>query len=163
MAAIALLCGCHHPPARVAGPAGEEAFVAYKGFGGVRLIADMLGDDNDPAVLLLPDAGKTRAAWRAAADALVLSGRRVVTLHLRETGETWSGDDLLAHVEDLRAVLAQLGSRPVVVAARRSGWIAARALAPTGRIWRRASSSSTCRSTRTPPPMRSPSGLACRR
>lgn len=106
--------------------------VEYKGFGGVRLIADMLGDDNDPAVLLLPDAGKTRAAWRAAADALVLSGRRVVTLHLRETGETWSGDDLLAHVEDLRAVLAQLGSRPVVVAARSSGWIAARALAPDG-------------------------------
>ena len=105
----------------------------YKGFGGALLSADVLGDDNDPAVLLIPDAEQGRAAWRAVADALVLSGRRVVNLDLREPGGDLSEQDELApHIEDLRAVLAQMGSRPVVVAAKRGGWIATRALALDG-------------------------------
>ncbi|MBN8843431.1 MAG: flavin reductase [Sphingomonadales bacterium] len=106
--------------------------IDYKGFGGVRLSADAGGDENDPAVLLLPDAGQGRSAWRAVADALVLSGRRVVNLDLRDDSEDWGAEDIATRVEDLRAVLAQLGSRPVVVAARRGGWIAANALAPDG-------------------------------
>lgn len=100
----------------------------YKGFGGAHLAADMLGDDNDPAVLLVPDPGQGRAGWRAVADALVLSGRRVVNLDLRAA----AADESSVHVEDLRAVLAQMGSRPVVVAARQGGWIAAQALALDG-------------------------------
>ena len=107
--------------------------IDYKGFGGIPLSADVLGDDNAPAVLLVPDTGQERMAWRAVADALVLSGRRVVNLDLRPvaTGD-FGGGDLTAHVEDLRAVLAQMGSRPVVVAARRGGAIAAHALASDG-------------------------------
>ena len=103
--------------------------IEYKGFGGVPLPANVLGDDNDPAVLLIPDFAETRAAWRAVAEGLVLSGRRVVTLDLRADD---GPDQLAAHVEDLRLVLAQMGSRPVVVAARRGGWIATRALATDG-------------------------------
>ncbi len=105
------------------------SLIEYKGFGGVVLPADMLGDDNDPAVLLIPDFGQPRAAWRAVADGLVLSGRRVVNLDLRTDG---GPDQLAAHVEDLRLVLAQMGSRPVVVAARHGGWVATRALASDG-------------------------------
>jgi flavin reductase (DIM6/NTAB) family NADH-FMN oxidoreductase RutF len=98
------------------------SLIEYKGFGGVVLAADMLGDENDPAVLLIPDIGQGRANWREVAEALVLSGRRVVNLDLRD------GADLAPHIEDLRAVLAQMGSRPVVVAAGRGSWIAAHAL-----------------------------------
>lgn len=105
------------------------SLIEYKGFGGVPLSADMLGDDNDPAVLLISDIGQPRAAWRAVADALVLSGRRVVNIDLRAPGGI---DQLAAHVEDLRLVLAQMGSRPVVVAARHGGWVATRALAADG-------------------------------
>lgn len=109
------------------------SIVEYKGFGGLRLSADLIGDENDPAILLLPDAGQGRDAWRKIADALVLSGRRVVNLEPRPMAETdWDSDGQAVHVEDLRAVLAQMGSRPVVVAARRGGWIAAQALAPDG-------------------------------
>ena len=109
------------------------SIVEYKGFGGIRLSADLIGDENDPAILLLPDAGQGREAWRSVADALVLSGRRVVNLEPRAAGEAdGNADEQVAHVEDLRAVLAQMGSRPVVVAARRGGWIAAQALAPDG-------------------------------
>lgn len=109
------------------------SIVEYKGFGGVRLSADVIGDENDPAVLLLPEVGQGLEAWRAVADALVLSGRRVVNLEPRPSSERdWSKADPAVHMEDLRAVLAQMGSRPVVVAARRGGWVAAQALAPDG-------------------------------
>ena len=107
------------------------SLIEYKGFGGVPLFADMLGDENDPAVLLIPDVGQGRAAWRDVADALVLSGRRVVNLDLREASEA---DGLDPHIEDMRAVLAQMGSRPVVVTAGRGGWFAPRALALEGAL-----------------------------
>ena len=105
------------------------SIIDYKGFGGMPLSADVLGDDNDPAVLLIPDVGQGRIAWRDVADALVLSGRRVVNLDLRDAADS---HDLTSHIEDLRLVLAQMGSRPVVVAAGRGGWIATRGLAPDG-------------------------------
>ena len=102
------------------------SLIEYKGFGGAVLAADLLGDENDPAVLLVPEIGQGRAIWRDVADALVLSGRRVVNLDLRDEPQ------LAPHIEDLRLVLAQMGSRPVVVAAGDGGWIAARALALDG-------------------------------
>lgn len=104
----------------------------YKGFGGVRLTADVRGDENDPAVLLLSDKGHDHACLRSVTEALSLSGRRVVYLQPRESAAEWSAEDRTAHIEDLRAVLAQLGSRPVVVAGRRGGWIATDALALDG-------------------------------
>lgn len=104
----------------------------FKGFGGVRLEAEILGDEHDPAILLVHGPGQTRAVWGEVASALVQSGRRVVALDMRgHGGSEWPGDgryDLEALVEDLRAVLAQLASRPVVVAATQGGWIAAAAL-----------------------------------
>ena len=82
----------------------------FKGFGGVRLEAEAIGDENDPTILLVHGAGQTRAEWQTVADALVQAGRRVVSLDLRgHGGSEWpeSGRyDLEAHIEDLRAVLA---------------------------------------------------------
>ncbi|MFC4294327.1 alpha/beta fold hydrolase [Novosphingobium tardum] len=105
----------------------------FKGFGGVRLEAEELGDDNDPAVLLVHGPGQTRAVWNDTAAALVRAGRRVVALDLRGHGDSeWPSDgryEFDAFVEDIRAVLAQLETRPVVVAATLGGWIATMALA----------------------------------
>ena len=93
--------------------------LTFKGFAGVRLEAEALGDENDPTILLVHGAGQTRSEWSTVAEALVQAGRRVVSLDLRgHGGSEWpeSGRyDLEAHIEDLRAVLAQLGTRPVVV------------------------------------------------
>jgi pimeloyl-ACP methyl ester carboxylesterase len=104
----------------------------FKGFGGVRLEAEVIGDEHDPAILLVHGAGQTRSVWGEVAQALVQSGRRVVSLDLRgHGGSEWPADgryDFEAFVEDLRAVLAQLGGRPVVVAATLGGWVAAAAL-----------------------------------
>ena len=109
------------------------AVVQFKGFGGIRLEAEVLGAEHDPTLLLIHGAGQTRSVWREIATALVGAGRRIVSLDLRgHGGSEWPEDgryDFDAHVEDLRAVLAQMGSRPVVVASMLGGWIATAALA----------------------------------
>lgn len=105
----------------------------FSGFGGVTLQADVIGDDNDPAILLVHGFGQSRGIWADAADALVRAGRRVIALDLRgHGGSPLPNDDrrdIDAHIGDLRAVLAQVGTRPVVVAAMEAGWVASRALA----------------------------------
>ncbi len=108
----------------------------FKGFGGLTLRGDEWGSPEDPSVLLLHGGGQSRKVWTEAARALVEAGRHVITVDLRGHGESdWPADgryDFDAYVEDLRAVLAQLGSRPVVVASSLGGWIAAAALGGDG-------------------------------
>jgi flavin reductase (DIM6/NTAB) family NADH-FMN oxidoreductase RutF/pimeloyl-ACP methyl ester carboxylesterase len=108
------------------------SIVEYRGFAGVRLEAEVIGAENDPAVLLLHGAGQTRAVWGGVAQSLEKAGRRVISLDLRgHGGSEWPEDaryDFEALVEDLRAVLAQMGTRPVVVASTLGGWIASAAL-----------------------------------
>jgi flavin reductase (DIM6/NTAB) family NADH-FMN oxidoreductase RutF/pimeloyl-ACP methyl ester carboxylesterase len=108
------------------------SIVDYRGFAGVRLEADVIGASEDPSVLLVHGAGQTRRVWDSVANALQQAGRRVISLDLRgHGGSEWPEDgryDFEAMVEDLRAVLAQLGTRPVVVASTLGGWIAGAAL-----------------------------------
>lgn len=108
------------------------SIVEYRGFAGVRLEAEVIGAENDPAVLLLHGAGQTRAVWASVANSLEQAGRRVISLDLRgHGGSEWPEDgryDFEALVEDLRAVLSQMGTRPVVVASTLGGWIASAAL-----------------------------------
>lgn len=104
----------------------------FSGFAGARLEAEAIGSETDPAVLLVHGAGQTRAIWGSVAKALELAGRRVISLDLRgHGGSDWPEDgryDFDAFVGDLRAVLAQLGTRPVVVASTLGGWVASAAL-----------------------------------
>jgi flavin reductase (DIM6/NTAB) family NADH-FMN oxidoreductase RutF/pimeloyl-ACP methyl ester carboxylesterase len=106
--------------------------LSFKGFGGVRLQAEIAGDEHDPMILLIHGAGQTREVWSTVVEGLVQAGRQVVSLDLRGHGASeWPADgryDIEAYAEDVRAVLAQLNSRPVVVAATVGGWIAAQAL-----------------------------------
>ena len=105
----------------------------FKGFAGIRLEADDIGSADDPSILLLHGSGQTRKVWTDVADALHQAGRHVINLDLRgHGGSEWPGDgryDFDAYVEDLRAVLAQMRTRPVIVAATLCGWIATIALA----------------------------------
>jgi flavin reductase (DIM6/NTAB) family NADH-FMN oxidoreductase RutF/pimeloyl-ACP methyl ester carboxylesterase len=105
---------------------------SFRGFGGVRLEAEIMGVVEDPAVLLIHGGGQTRAVWRPVAEALAAAGRYVINLDLRGHGNsewpTHSAYAFDAFVEDLRAVLAQLATRPVIVAATLGGWIATAAL-----------------------------------
>lgn len=108
----------------------------FKGFAGVTLRARVSGAHDAPAVLLLHGPGETGAVWSDAAEALARAGRQVISLDLRGHGVSDRAQDgryeVGACVEDLRAVLAQLASRPVVVASALSGWIALLALGEDG-------------------------------
>tara|TARA_R110000803_G_scaffold56917_5_gene114455 strand:+ start:21231 stop:22457 length:1227 start_codon:yes stop_codon:yes gene_type:complete len=108
----------------------------FKGFGGIALRAEVTGSPDDPAVLLLHGGGQTRKEWGDVADSLVVAGRQVINLDLRGHGASeWSPDgryDLDVFVEDLKCVLSQLPSRPVIVAASLGGWIAAAAIGEDG-------------------------------
>ena len=110
--------------------------VAFRGFGGLTLRADEFGAPDDPSVLLLHGAGQTRRAWADAAMALAEAGRHVINLDLRGHGASdWPEDGRYlfdTFIEDLRAVLGQLASRPVVVAASFGGWVAAATLGEDG-------------------------------
>ena len=110
--------------------------VSFKGFGGAALKGDAFGSPDDPAVLLIHGAAQTRAVWDDVADALVKAGRHVIRIDLRGHGESDAAPDgryeFDAFVEDLRAVLAQMASRPVVVAASLGGWAATAALGEEG-------------------------------
>jgi flavin reductase (DIM6/NTAB) family NADH-FMN oxidoreductase RutF/pimeloyl-ACP methyl ester carboxylesterase len=106
--------------------------LSFKGFAGTRLHASSCGSPDDPAVLFVHGGGQTGAVWADAAAALAAAGRHVISLDLRGHGDSeWPADgryDFDAFVEDMRAVLAQLPKRPVIVAAALGGWIATAAL-----------------------------------
>ena len=106
--------------------------VTFRGFAGLHLQGDDLGSAHDPTVLLLHSGCEDRTVWRATAEAMVRAGRRVVNLDLRGHGRSGRSPDkrydLDALVGDLRAVLAQIEVRPVIIAGPLSGWIATVAL-----------------------------------
>lgn len=108
------------------------ARVEYRGFGGVLLSGESHGTEDDPGVLLIHGPAATRDDWRTAAIALAEAGRHVISLDLRGQGDSEAPADgrydLDAQMGDLRAVLADLGSRPVIVAAEQGGAIAAAVL-----------------------------------
>ncbi|MFZ4603281.1 MAG: alpha/beta fold hydrolase [Caulobacterales bacterium] len=110
--------------------------IDFKTYGGMTLRADVAGSSDDPSVLLVHGGAQTRRMWDDVAAALVGAGRQVIRLDLRGHGESDRAADgrydIDAFVEDLRIVLDQLGSRPVVVAASLGGWIAALALTERG-------------------------------
>lgn len=105
----------------------------FKGFAGVRLESDDIGTADDPSIILLHGFGQTRKIWEDVAVGLERAGRHVINIDLRgHGGSDWPDDrryDFDAYVEDVRAVLGQMRTRPVVVAATHSGWIATAALA----------------------------------
>lgn len=106
---------------------------AFRGFAGIRIEADDIGHADDPSIMLLHGIGQTRKVWEDVADALEQAGRHVINIDLRgHGGSEWPVDaryDFDAYVQDLRAVLGQMRTRPVVVAATHSAWIATMALA----------------------------------
>ncbi len=99
--------------------------VSYVGRNGVRIAADAYGDPTAPPVVLLHGGGQTRHAWGATARALGDAGWYAVALDLRGHGDSgWDsqGDySMDAFVDDLVAVGAALGRKPVAVGASLGG------------------------------------------
>src|SRR5690606_31169756 len=97
----------------------------FEGFGGVELVADSVGEEKNPAVLLLPATGQTKEMWHGAAQALADAGRFAICMDLRGHGRSGRAVDgrydLDAYAADIKAVLSQLPSRATIVAVGASG------------------------------------------
>ena len=94
--------------------------------GGIRIVADRLGDPAARAVVFLHGGGQTRRSWARAAAAVAERGWQAVTVDFRGHGESdWSTEGdyrVLTFAEDVREVLAQLPPDPVLVGASLGGF-----------------------------------------
>ncbi|WSL14260.1 alpha/beta hydrolase [Streptomyces sp. NBC_01283] len=112
------------------------------GGGGVVLAADVWGEASGPPVVLLHGGGQTRHAWGRTGPRLAALGWRVIAPDLRGHGESgWSagGDyDLDLFAQDVRALVAELGGRPVLVGASLGGLSALLAAGEAPRVAARA-------------------------
>src|SRR4051794_26825172 len=106
--------------ARVARPRSIRFTVAPD----VTLVAEALGPESAPTVLLLHGGGQTRHSWGGTAAALAARGWHAVTIDLRGHGDSsWSPDGVY-HLErfaaDVRAAAAGYAA-PVLVGASLGG------------------------------------------
>jgi pimeloyl-ACP methyl ester carboxylesterase len=96
------------------------------GPGGVRIVADRLGDPQARAVVFLHGGGQTRRSWGRAAAAVAERGWQAVTIDLRGHGESdWSSDGdyrVVSFAGDVREVLRGLPTQPVLVGASLGGF-----------------------------------------
>jgi pimeloyl-ACP methyl ester carboxylesterase len=106
-------------------PMAPEPLSTY-GPGGVRIVADRLGDPQARAVVFLHGGGQTRRSWGRAAAAVAERGWQAVTVDLRGHGESdWSDEGdyrVVSFAGDIREVLRQLPPRPVLVGASLGGF-----------------------------------------
>jgi pimeloyl-ACP methyl ester carboxylesterase len=102
-----------------------RAGVRFDGASGIRLAADIFGDPDAPAVLMLHGGGQTRQAWQATATNLADAGWRAITVDLRGHGESthprppaYALEDFVA---DVRALIAATADPPIVIGASLGG------------------------------------------
>ena len=99
---------------------------AINGPGGVRIVADRLGDPAARAVVFLHGGGQTRRSWGKAAAAVAKRGFQAVTIDLRGHGESdWSSDGdyrVVSFAADVAEVLRTLPPEPVLVGASLGGF-----------------------------------------
>jgi pimeloyl-ACP methyl ester carboxylesterase len=97
----------------------------FTGGRGALLMADVWGGEDALPLILLHGGGQTRAAWGQAGPRLAARGWRVVAPDLRGHGESdWSPDgeyDFDVFADDVRALVAAVGGRPVLVGASLGG------------------------------------------
>src|SRR5246127_2899465 len=94
--------------------------------GGVRIVADRLGDPQARAVVFLHGGGQTRRSWARAAAAVARRGWQAVTIDLRGHGESdWSSEGdyrVVSFARDIEEVLRNLPPQPVLVGASLGGF-----------------------------------------
>lgn len=97
----------------------------FFGRDGLRLAADVIGNPQNPPVILLHGGGQTRFSWGDTANALASDGFYVISLDLRGHGDSsWSPDgvyDIDHYVEDLRLVCAAVGRPAALIGASLGG------------------------------------------
>ncbi|WP_050460814.1 alpha/beta fold hydrolase [Herbaspirillum autotrophicum] len=92
-----------------------------------RLVADVGGVHDAPAVVLLHGGGQTRHSWGLAQQELIQAGYRVVSVDSRGHGESdWIADgdySLPRQVDDVKSIVRELGKPTALVGASQGGVI----------------------------------------
>ena len=100
---------------------------------GVKIVGDVAGDPDSPAIVLLHGGGQTRHSWSAAVEPLCSAGYFVVNVDLRGHGDSgWSPDGRYSAAQladDLRTVMADIPGPAAWVGASMGGITAMQALA----------------------------------
>jgi pimeloyl-ACP methyl ester carboxylesterase len=100
---------------------------------GVRIVGDVAGNPDSPAVVLLHGGGQTRHSWSGAVAPLRAAGYFVVNVDLRGHGDSgWSPDgqySVTRLAADLRTVMADIAGPAAWVGASMGGVTAMQALA----------------------------------
>jgi pimeloyl-ACP methyl ester carboxylesterase len=100
---------------------------------GVKIVGDVAGDPDSPAVVLMHGGGQTRHSWSAAVEPLREAGYFVVNVDLRGHGDSgWSPDGLYSPARlagDLRTVMTDIEGPAAWVGASMGGMTAMQALA----------------------------------
>jgi pimeloyl-ACP methyl ester carboxylesterase len=100
---------------------------------GVRIVGDVAGNPDAPAVVLLHGGGQTRHSWSAAVEPLRDAGYFVVNVDLRGHGDSgWSPDGQYSAARfagDLRTVMGDIAGPAAWVGASMGGMTAMQALA----------------------------------
>ena len=95
------------------------------GHGGVRIVADRLGDPDARAVVFLHGGGQTRRSWGRAAAAVAQRGWQGVTVDMRGHGDSdWSAEGdyrVSSFAADVSEILRLLPENPVLVGASLGG------------------------------------------
>jgi pimeloyl-ACP methyl ester carboxylesterase len=105
---------------------------------GLRLIADVEGDERGVPVIFLHGGGQTRSSWGKALAAVAARGFHALSIDMRGHGDSDrapTGDYALDDfASDLRAVAASLQDRPFIVGASLGGLAAIVALGEAPRL-----------------------------
>ena len=103
----------------------SRANVEFVGEGGLRLAAEVVGDEGAPSVVFFHGGGQTRHAWGTTLDVLAGEGWRAYSVDLRGHGDSeWSPDGdytLDGFLTDVQAIARSLEDRPVLVGASLGG------------------------------------------
>ncbi|MBV9283598.1 MAG: alpha/beta hydrolase [Acidimicrobiia bacterium] len=99
--------------------------IEFAGENGLRLAADVAGDEGAPSVVFFHGGGQTRHAWGTTLDVLAGEGWRAYSVDLRGHGDSeWSpeGDYTLdGFLADVQAIARSLDDQPVLVGASLGG------------------------------------------
>jgi len=99
--------------------------VVLSGQNGLRLVADAFGPAGGPPALFLHGSGQTRQSWGRAAADLGAAGWRAYTVDHRGHGDSeWPEHSAYEHsdiAQDILAMCAEIGDRPLVVGASLGG------------------------------------------
>jgi pimeloyl-ACP methyl ester carboxylesterase len=99
--------------------------ITFRGAGGIRLAADVEGDEGAPPAVLLHGGGQTRHAWGTTASVLAQHGWRAYTVDLRGHGDSdWAPDGdyrLDSFAADIIEVAHALPTPPVLIGASLGG------------------------------------------